>query len=201
MDQRSLEQLLGTPEEAPPEMPVPEEATQEQEIPELNLEDVDLVLREHLNRNGERDTIWIKVIDVLGVTLFPMLILRILRNIFSFICFSDDILEDTDSFLTMVQDGDYFRKLAEGQLATNSLISKFGKIIYQELLNYQTNPSPMVARYLTVFSFYLYTVLTSAFMMISFVFLLFCLTYTIGKRWSGIHTFWVLIAKDSVGIL
>lgn len=174
------------------------------EIPVLNMEDVDQALRDHISQT-QRATFWIKLIDLIGVTLFPLLFLRVLRNVFSFISFSDDILLDTDNFVSYIEDNSMDSLLQDRHLTdqdprTKSLIFKFGQIVHHEVRFYFPNSNSAITRYLTLLSFYFYTSLTSVFMMISFVFLLLCLTYTFGRRWSYIDKFLVNVTCDSNGV-
>lgn len=173
-----------------------------EEIPVLMPEDIDRELRinvDRLNRPVNNRPFWLKLVDAATVTLFPMLLARLLRNLFSLTTFTNDIVADTENFIRVTYShkfkGENDRNILSSEdLSKSSLLLKFYDILLKELTIFR--PESYVLKFLTLAVFYIYMVLSSAFVMMSFFFVLLCLTYMFTKRWSYLDKFILRAVRD-----
>ncbi|KAH3669264.1 hypothetical protein OGAPHI_001385 [Ogataea philodendri] len=155
------------------------------------------IILEHDRRTGRAPPqrlddrpLWMKIVDSVTLTLFPIVLLRIVKNLLSVSSFSIDILQDTFDYIDFVQGVDS----SSGNV---SLLLKFGKIIAEEFP--QLGSGFQIVLTLTVF--YVYTILFSVFMVISLGFLIMCLLFSLGKRWQSLEKLVVGIVKDGQGCI
>ncbi|CDK29488.1 unnamed protein product [Kuraishia capsulata CBS 1993] len=192
------------------------------EIPILTMEDIRNELiqeaRQNIARGADQRALWVRGVDAFINTLFHIVLLRILKNLFSMTSFSKDILKDTEEFISMIVDKtpgfnfmsnlrfssgaggavDAASSVGESIATGNTtLIMRFGYILAKEFPSWESYPNSMIA--MTLLSFYCYTLVASLFLITSFVFSMLCMTYSIGRRWHTIQTFIVGLFKENAG--
>ncbi|KAG7887993.1 hypothetical protein KL936_004011 [Ogataea polymorpha] len=134
--------------------------------------------------------LWMKVLDSVTITLFPIIFIRIVKNLLSVSSFSIDVVQDTFDYIEYVQGTEPVRE-------NSSLLMKFGQILMAEFPGLSNN----VLIVLTLVVFYVYTILFSMFMVTSFAFLILCLTWSLGKRWQSIEKLVMGIIADGEGCI
>ncbi|KAG7899448.1 hypothetical protein KL935_003758 [Ogataea polymorpha] len=134
--------------------------------------------------------LWMKVLDSVTITLFPIIFIRIVKNLLSVSSFSIDVVQDTFDYIEYVQGTEPARE-------NSSLLMKFGQILMAEFPGLSNN----VLIVLTLVVFYVYTILFSMFMVTSFAFLILCLTWSLGKRWQSIEKLVMGIIADGEGCI
>ncbi|AOA64255.1 Hypothetical protein PP7435_CHR3-0652 [Komagataella phaffii CBS 7435] len=133
--------------------------------------------------------------DAIGATVFPILLVRIIKELFSVTVFSSDIIRDTEEFFNLTGN-EVITKFStaspvdttsnKSQRVTTSLILKFYRIFISEMSF--LNADSGFLRLLTISTFYTYTALASMFMVTAVVFLLACSSFTIGRRLHLLQT-------------
>ncbi|VEU19947.1 DEKNAAC100063 [Brettanomyces naardenensis] len=156
------------------------------------------------NLNGR--PFWMELADFVTVTMFLVVIFRLIRNALSVTSFSTDILQDTFEFIDFVRDNETesaansATKSRNGTnpnnstsaAASSSLIMKFGNVVEKEFPGLGNSWKVI----LTIATFYPYTIVSSGLLIASFIFSIFCLALSIGKRWHSIQEFFVSIVKN-----
>ncbi|ODV83056.1 hypothetical protein CANARDRAFT_30284 [[Candida] arabinofermentans NRRL YB-2248] len=150
--------------------------------------------------------LWMKIADSITFTLFPIILLRGIRNVMSLSSFSIDILQDSFEFIDYVH-GSATQALSttinnatnqmDKSTSSSSLIMKFGTIILEEFPNLGENIKIVI----TLSIFYFYNILFSTYMIASFAFLTLCLVCSVGRRWHSIEKLVVELFKNGEGCL
>lgn len=168
---------------------------------------------------------WLELADFITVTLFLIVLLRLIRNALSVTSFSTDILQDTFDFVDQVRreavkvtsgnvssagenisTGPLVANATGTNITTNNVVvnstmiakNRSSLIMKFGTVIHQTFPhmGPSLQVFFTVATFYAYTVMSSGFLICSLVFSMFCLVLSIGKRWQGIRQFVVSVLRD-----
>lgn len=167
-------------------------------------------------RNVEQP-FWMGVTDFITVALMMLILLRIVRNTLSVTSFSTDILQDTFDYIDGMREESMKQTLAlENAVATESarlevsnsqvtsndavnstLIMKFGGIVNQVFPSLKAPYKAMI----TVLVFYIYTMVSSGFLIASFIFSIFCFTLSVGKRWQDVKKLIAALWQDGEGCI
>jgi len=159
------------------------------------------------NRNSEQP-FWMSVTDFLTVALMMLILLRIVRSTLSVTSFSSDILQDTFDYIdqmreetagstgslqnTITASENLSRELLSGNSMNSTLIMRFGGIIDNAFPALR----PPYKAVITVFLFYIYTMVSSGFLIASLIFSGFCFTLSVGKRWQDVKKFVAVLWQD-----
>lgn len=134
---------------------------------------------------------WMEIVDFVTVSVFFIALLRLVRHALSLTSFSTDILQDTIEYIDRSSQGK--TAAVQAPAANNSsLLMKFGQVIDQE---FPTMGRPWKMA-MTLGTFYPYTIISSSLLIASFIFSIFCLTLSVGKRWHNIQQFVISVLKD-----
>ncbi|GME76755.1 unnamed protein product [Ambrosiozyma monospora] len=178
------------------------------------------------NGNGDNRPFWMKLVDSITITLFPLVLMRIIRCVLSISSFSLDVMQDTFDFIDFMQEAipnatQTVVETTEGAAAevvsgivTNGSIATNDTLANAAGTAAQTATSSLIMKFgmiimeelpnlnnnikiaLTLTTFYLYTTGFGLFMITSFAFLILCLVFSLGKRWHSVERFVVSIIMD-----
>ncbi|GMG30543.1 unnamed protein product [Ambrosiozyma monospora] len=178
------------------------------------------------NENGDNRPFWMKLVDSITITLFPLVIMRIIRCVLSISSFSLDVMQDTFDFIDFMQEAipnatqtvvEITEEAAVGVVSgivTNGSTATNDTFVNAAGTAAQTATSSLIMKFgmiimdelpnlnnnikiaLTLTTFYLYTTGFGLFMITSFAFLILCLVFSLGKRWHSVERFVVSIIMD-----